>query len=116
MKRKKFSSIDQYIRSAPKGVQTLLRKVRSEIKKRIPSATEVISYNMPAFSDSKTFVYFATFKNHLGIYPPLRSGPLRAKLKPRMNEKGNLAFSFDQKIPLKLIGDIAVALWKQSKG
>ena len=115
MARKKFSSIDEYIKASPKEVSSVLKKIRKEIKSRIPPATEAISYNIPAFKDPKTFVYFAGFKNHIGVYPPVQDKALQKKLKPYMNEKGNLSFPLDDEIPYKLIGDAAKALWKQYK-
>lgn len=115
MAQEKFTSMDHYILASSKEVQPILEKIRAEIKSRIPAAVETISYNIPAFKDNKPFVYFAGFKKHIGVYPPLRDKLLQKKLKTFMNEKGNLAFQLNQEIPIQLIGDIAVALWKQSK-
>lgn len=111
--KKKISSIDEYIKSAARESRQILNEIRAEVRRRIPSAIEVISYNMPAFKDEKMFFYFAAFKNHIGIYPPLKDPDLRKKLKPYMNEKGNLAFPLSDKIPIKLIGRIAVALQRE---
>jgi uncharacterized protein YdhG (YjbR/CyaY superfamily) len=113
----KFNSIDEYITSAPKNAQSILKKIRKEVKSRIPNATETISYSMPAFRGKtgakKVFFFFAAFKNHIGIYPPLKNKKLKKLLADNMNEKGNLAFPYDQEIPIKLIGDIAVELNKE---
>jgi len=115
MARQKFSSMDEYFLASSKEVRSILKKIRAEVKSRIPTATETISYNIPAFKDSKVFFFFAGFKKHIGVYPPVKDKLLKKKLKPYMNEKGNLAFHLDQDIPIKLIGDIAKALWKQSQ-
>lgn len=117
MIQKKFSDIDDYISNSSNfsvETQKILKKIRQTIKKNIPLATETISYNMPAFKDEKIFIYFAGFKKHIGIYPPVKNKKLRQKLKPYSNEKGNLAFKLDEEIPYQLIGEIAKSLWEQS--
>jgi uncharacterized protein YdhG (YjbR/CyaY superfamily) len=109
----KYKTIDEYISKAPKDVRSLLEKIQEEILKRVPTAEPTISYNIPAFKSPKVFIYFAAFKKHIGVYPPVKSKALQKKLKSYMNEKGNLAFPLDEEIPIRAIGDVAFALWKQ---
>ena len=42
-------NIDEYIADFPPTVRTVLRRVRSTIRKALPGAEEVISYRIPAF-------------------------------------------------------------------
>ena len=49
MKSQKFETVKDYISSLPADSQALVKKLRSFIKKQLPDAHEVISYNMPAF-------------------------------------------------------------------
>jgi uncharacterized protein YdhG (YjbR/CyaY superfamily) len=113
MARTKFESITQYIDASPSRVKPILRKIRKEVRNRIPEAKETLSYGMPAFRGNKVFFYFAAFKEHIGIYPPVASASLKRRLAPFMNEKGNLAFPLDEEIPIDLIGLVAEALWRQ---
>ena len=64
-----FTSIDQYIKSFPKEVQTILQKVRKTIKEAAPDAEETIKYAMPTFIFHGNLVHFAGYKNHVGFYP-----------------------------------------------
>jgi uncharacterized protein YdhG (YjbR/CyaY superfamily) len=49
-------------------------------------------------------VYFAAFKNHVGLYPPVRGDArLEAAVAPYAGEKGNLRFALDRPIPFALI-------------
>ena len=64
--------LDSYIASFPKAVQALLKKVRRTIRAAAPEASEVISYNIPAYRQNGMLVYFAGFKSHIGLYPPVR--------------------------------------------
>ena len=99
--------VDSYIAAFPANVQMLLKKVRRTIRAAAPKATEVISYNMPAFKQRGMLVYFAGFKSHVGLYPPIRGNPALVKAAARYaGPKGNLKFPYDQPLPLALIGRI----------
>ncbi len=65
-------SIDEYIAASPTEVQPILQKIRKTIAAAAPEAQEVISYRMPAFKLHGILVYFAAFKAHIGLYPPVR--------------------------------------------
>lgn len=100
-------NVDSYIASFPREVQALLRKVRRTIRAAAPKASEVISYNMPAFRQHGILVYFAGFKNHIGLYPPVRGNAALAKAVAKYaGPKGNLRFPYDEPLPLALIGRI----------
>jgi uncharacterized protein YdhG (YjbR/CyaY superfamily) len=66
---KSFATIDDYIASFPKEVQSKLREIRMLIHKEAPEAREKISYSMPAFELNGILVYFAAFAKHIGFYP-----------------------------------------------
>lgn len=100
-------NVESYIATFPKPVQVLLTTVRRTIRAAAPNATEVISYNMPAFRQQGMLVYFAGFKGHIGLYPPIRGNAALAKAAARYaGPKGNLKFPYDQPLPLALIGRI----------
>ena len=109
-----FTSHEQYIGSVPPNVQPILLRIQSLVESKVPTATRCISYNMPAYRVGKTFFYFAAFKNHIGIYPPVREDArLIRELAKFRNAKGNLAFKFSEPIPYELLGKVAVALAKE---
>lgn len=101
----------------PSDVQNILLQVQTLVEAALPRARRCISYSMPAYRDGKVFFYFAGFKNHLGVYPPVRADPqLIAELTPYRNEKGNLTFKYKEPIPYELIGRVAVALAREYAG
>jgi uncharacterized protein YdhG (YjbR/CyaY superfamily) len=103
--------INAYIDAAPGIVQPTLRKLRSMARDACPQATEVISYKMPALRQGRVFFYYAAFKHHIGIYPPVtKDMKLVARLAPYRGPKGNLQFSYDKDIPYDLIADVIAAL------
>jgi uncharacterized protein YdhG (YjbR/CyaY superfamily) len=108
------ADIDAAIAKASPQAQPILREIRRRVQARLPQATEVIAYQMPAFKLKKVFFYFSAFKKHIGIYPPLNAdSPLRDALAPYANAKGNLAFPLDQPVPFALIEALALALAQQ---
>jgi uncharacterized protein YdhG (YjbR/CyaY superfamily) len=112
--RPKFANIDDYFASVSPESKIALREIRKIIQEKVPNATETISYQMPAFKLSRTFVYFAAFKKHIGIYPPVKDDKmLMNELQPYSGDKGNLKFPVDQPMPYELIGRVVLALAKQ---
>ena len=102
-------TIDEYIAAFSPEVQSILENIRLTIRKAAPGAEEKISYQIPAFTlGGRALIYFAAFKKHIGLYPPVRGDErLRKEISPYRGEKGNLRFPFDEPIPYDLIGRIA---------
>lgn len=102
-------SIDEYIAASPAEVQPILEKIRKTIAAAAPEAQELISYRMPAFRLHGILIYFAAFKAHIGLYPPVRGdASLEAALSQYAGPKGNLKFPLDQPIPYDLIKRIVL--------
>jgi uncharacterized protein YdhG (YjbR/CyaY superfamily) len=98
------TNIDEYIAGFSPDVQTILETIRQTIRHAAPDAQETISYRMPAFTLKGILVYFAAFKNHIGLYPPMTGdSKLEKAISPYAGEKGNLRFPLDQPIPYPLI-------------
>ena len=87
----------------------------STIRNAAPDARETISYKIPAFTLNGVVVYFAAFKKHIGLYPPV-SGDARLEkaISTYAGEKGNLRFPLDQPIPYGLIERIVKLRVKQN--
>jgi len=101
-------TIDEYIATSPPDVQPILQRIRATIRKAVPDAEEMISYRMPTFRRHGVLLHFAAFKEHIGVYPPVRGdAELMNKLAQYANEKGNLRFPLAARIPYALIGEIA---------
>jgi uncharacterized protein YdhG (YjbR/CyaY superfamily) len=105
-----FKSVDEYIRSQPESVQGLLGRVRSAIRKAVPRAEEVISYNIPAYKlHNRPVLYFAGWKQHYSLYPATGRvvAAFKRELAPYEVTKGTIRFPICQPVPVKLIGRIA---------
>ncbi|HZZ79245.1 MAG TPA: DUF1801 domain-containing protein [Gemmataceae bacterium] len=113
-KAQKPKDIDAYISQFPDDVQAVLAKVRATIRRAAPEAKEVISYQMPAFKQHGILVYFAGWKQHIGLYPPISGDKALVKAVARYaGPKGNLQFPLDEPMPLNLIERIVKLRVKQ---
>lgn len=108
--KKKYTTIDEYIKTFPNSVQNILERVRQTIKKAAPEAREAISYQMPTFKlKGKNLIYFAAWKNHIGFYPtPSGIEEFKKELSPYKSTKGTVQFSLKMSIPYDLIEQIVL--------
>lgn len=111
MAKTDFKSVDGYIASQPAAVQDILGRVRSTIRKALPAAEEVISYQIPAYKlHGSTVLYFAGWKKHYSLYPAGQDlvAAFKDELAPyEVNNKGTIRFPLSQPIPVTLIERIA---------
>lgn len=105
---------DAYFASATPEARRALQATQQKVEKLLPDATCCVSYKMPAFKRERVFFYFAAFKKHIGIYPPVTKDPaLIEELAPYRGEKGNLSFPLGEPLPIELIGRVALALSRE---
>lgn len=111
--RPHFSTVDEYIAAADPNAREILVTIRNTTSAAVPDATECISYQMPALRLKKVFFYFAAFKKHIGVYPPVQDQALSSELARYRGPKGNLQFPLDEPVPYDLIARVAQSLAKQ---
>ena len=105
---------EAYFATVPDDARARLQAIQARVESLIPSAVRCISYSMPAYRDGKVFFFFAAFKKHVGIYPPVsKDRTLVKELERYRGPKGNLSFPHDEPLPLELIGRVAVALYRE---
>jgi uncharacterized protein YdhG (YjbR/CyaY superfamily) len=111
MARPGFKSVDDYIAAQPREAQPTLQRVRAAIRKALPKAEEVISYQIPTYKLQGSYViYFAGFKQHFSVYPAGARlvADMKDELEPyEYNNKGTIRFPLDKPPPVGLIGRIA---------
>ncbi len=105
--RKHFETVDEYVAFFPVDIQNVLQQVRQAIRDAAPDAKEAISYQIPAFELNGSLVWFAAFKDHIGLYPRA-SGieEFKEKLSSYEISKGTVRFPLDKPMPLELIKEI----------
>jgi uncharacterized protein YdhG (YjbR/CyaY superfamily) len=103
-----ISNVDEYIKTFPKETQPVLEKIRAITKEKAPESIESIAYGMPAYrTHGKPLVYFAGYKNHIGLYAtPTGHEKFAKELVPYKKGRGSVQFPLNKPIPYDLISDI----------
>jgi uncharacterized protein YdhG (YjbR/CyaY superfamily) len=103
-------SVDGYLAAQPEAVRAILQRVRGAIRKALPGADEVISYQIPAYCLHGTpVIWFAGWKQHFSIYPATGSvaTELADELARYAVSKGTIRFPLGEPVPVRLIQRIA---------
>jgi uncharacterized protein YdhG (YjbR/CyaY superfamily) len=87
-----------------------LNKIREIVLTIVPEAVESINYGMPAYKlNKKPLIYFAAFKNHIGLYAtPDGHKAFEKELASYKQGKGSVQFPLNQEMPYSLIEEIIV--------
>ena len=104
-----YRDLDAYIAAFPPDIRLILERIRQVAREVAPQAEERISYGMPALFQDGVLVYYAAFKKHIGLYPPVADAALRPLLARYAGPKGNLKFPLDEPIPYDLVGQVVAA-------
>lgn len=106
-------SIREYIDSKEEHKIYKLNELYDLIKSAIPNSKEKISWGMPTFYYDKNIIHFASFKNHIGIYPgPDAIIEFKDRLKEYKTSKGAIQIPYEKDLPKELIKDIAIWCYK----
>lgn len=106
MVKAKLNAVDAYIAKQPVEARAVLQRVRRIVRKALPGAEEVISYQIPACEvRGQCVVYFAGWKHHWSLYPVTES--VRAALDPELASyevsKGTVRFPWAEPVPAGLV-------------
>ena len=99
-------TVDDYIASQPEAAQPALTQVRNAIRKALPAAEEVISYNIPTYKlDGAMVIYFAGWKHHYSLYPAGARllAAFQEDLAPYEIKKSTIRFPLSEPVPARLI-------------
>jgi uncharacterized protein YdhG (YjbR/CyaY superfamily) len=102
--------VDEYIAAQPEAAKGALRRVRSAIRKAVPDASEVISYQIPTYKlNGLPVLYFAGWKQHYSLYPATDHvlAAFKDALAPYEVNKGTIRFPLSKPVPMTLIDGIA---------
>lgn len=103
----KAKTVDDYLAAQPPLARRLLKRVRTVIRRTLPDAEEVISYGIPAYRLNKRIaIYFAGWKDHFSLYPI--SKRMETALEGHdLSGRGTIRFSYEDRLPVHLISQIA---------
>jgi uncharacterized protein YdhG (YjbR/CyaY superfamily) len=108
MASKRPTTIDEYIRAAPREGQPHLRRLCAILKSVAPEAEEAIKWGTPFFVEPRFLFAFSAHKAHLGFTPsPAGLEPFRQELEKHKTTKGMLQIPYNEPLPEDLIRKIA---------
>jgi uncharacterized protein YdhG (YjbR/CyaY superfamily) len=104
-------TIDDYLAAVPEPAHTTLQKVRAAIRAALPpTATETISYKIPAFRHGEIIIWFAAFAGHCSLFPTARIIEMfKNDLKRYTLSKGTIQFPADKPLAAALIKKLVKA-------
>jgi uncharacterized protein YdhG (YjbR/CyaY superfamily) len=108
MRKAKPTTVDEYIKAAPKEAQGKLREMRTILKAVAPKAKEGLKWGYPVFEENRILFSYAAFKTHLNFFP---TGPALKPFKDELGRfetsKDSIKFPYDKPLPKTLIRKIA---------
>jgi len=112
------SSVEEYLAALPEERRAAMERLRQAIRAAAPEATELISYNMPAFKShgGQFLVSYAAFKQHYSLFPASEAVIEAAgeELTPYLSGKGTIRFPADDPIPVALVERIVKTRLKEN--
>jgi uncharacterized protein YdhG (YjbR/CyaY superfamily) len=104
-------TVDDYLAAVPEDARAALAKLRKTIKAAAPKATEVISYQIPAYKHHGLLVGFAALKDHCTFH--IMSADVTrahaAELKDYKLGKASIRFAPDKPLPAALVTKLVKA-------
>lgn len=104
----KFTSVDDYLASFDGVTRTRLDEFRTIVREVLPTATETLHYNIPAYNiDGKWPAYFSGYAKHISL---ALGGPIghivekfADELAPYKSSFSAIQFPHDKPLPKELI-------------
>ena len=112
-----METVASYFAKFPEASQKRMQQIRTLILEKAPDAQESINYGMPAYkTNGKPLIYFAAFKNHIGLYAtPSGHTHFADALSQYKQGKGSVQFPNEQPLPLDLIAEIIAFRVEENK-
>lgn len=106
MAKTDFQNIDQYHAIFPSEVVERMETIRGIIKKEVPEAEEVISYQIPAFKFHGFLIYYSAYKSHISLSHPFSAALLnefKTELANYKVSKSAIQLPLEEPLPVALI-------------
>jgi uncharacterized protein YdhG (YjbR/CyaY superfamily) len=110
-------SVETYVARVREPARGHLNSLRAAIRSAVPrSASEIISYGIPAFRDKRVLVWYAAFSDHCSLFPTAAViAAFKDELAAYPTSKGTIHFPLDKPLPTALIKRMVKERVRQSK-
>ena len=113
-----IATVEDYVKSLPPGTRDAFEQARQVIRRVLPEATEVVSYQILGFRvDGRTVVHLAGWKQHLSIYPVpdlAADAALADRVAAYRSGRSTAKFPLGQPVPVDLIAQLVEHLATQT--
>ena len=114
MPKTKPTTVDEYVKAAPKEAQEKLREIRAILKQVAPTARETLKWGSPVFEEGRILFSYSAHTSHLNFSPTGPAmGPFKKELVKFKTGKDTIQFPYDKPLPKGLIRKIAAFRAKQ---
>jgi uncharacterized protein YdhG (YjbR/CyaY superfamily) len=116
-KAPKTKTVAEYVARVPKQARAAFTKLRATIRSAVPpTASEIISYQIPAFKEGRVLVWFAAFSHHCSLFPTNAVIERFAdQLQGFTTSKGTVQFPLNKPLPVTLIRKMVKARVAEDK-
>ena len=112
------STVDEYLERVPEAMRPALEKLRRDIRNAVPEATELLSYQVPAYRLNRMLVSFGAAKGHCTFYV-MSSAVMEAHAKELAGYtrgKGSIQFAPEAPLPTALVARLVQARVAENEG
>jgi uncharacterized protein YdhG (YjbR/CyaY superfamily) len=111
------TSVDDYMAALPDDRRARMEQLRQALRDGAPGATELISYQMPAFKSHGQFlVSYAAYKRHDSLFPatPAVVNEVGDELTRHLYGSGTIRFAADEPLPLEMVTRIVRVRFREN--
>jgi uncharacterized protein YdhG (YjbR/CyaY superfamily) len=112
------STVAEYLERVPEAMRPALEKLRRAIRNAAPEATELLSYQVPAYRLNRMLVSFGAAKGHCAFYV-MSSTVMEAHAKELAGYargKGSIQFAPEAPLPTALVARLVKARIAENEG
>ena len=96
------AAVDQYIEALSEPGKSRLKEIRAFLAQQLPDATECFKWQMPTLHQHENLLHFASFKNHIGIFPGSEGVRFFEGIRSDYpTSKGTIQIGHDREIPFE---------------
>lgn len=114
---KRIETVEEYLRAQSPAARATLEKVRKAIRATVPTAEEVMSYQIPTFKLNGPVAAFAAFKDHCSYYT-MSFGVInefKEELKGYDSSGVTIRFPFGKPLPAALIKRLVLSKMRENE-
>ena len=115
----KHASVEAYLAALPADQRAVLEALRGTIRSAAPEASELLSYDMPAFkAGGRLLVSYAAFKRHFSLFPASQAvlDALGDEIGPFVSGKATIQFTAERPLSQDIVRRVVEVRLEETAG